>query len=76
MDRRFQPERYDLWKAGNDIAPHPKLIRQFLLEHGELCVGYHLTICKMVTEEVPPLCVPNINSSLRGKGGLWCHCSE
>ncbi|KAL3869805.1 hypothetical protein ACJMK2_042440 [Sinanodonta woodiana] len=22
--RRFQPERYDLWKAGKDIAPHPE----------------------------------------------------
>ncbi|KAK3580963.1 hypothetical protein CHS0354_006990 [Potamilus streckersoni] len=22
--RRFQPERYELWKAGRDIAPHPE----------------------------------------------------
>ncbi|KAK3607070.1 hypothetical protein CHS0354_027932 [Potamilus streckersoni] len=22
--RRFQPDRYDLWKAGKDIAPHPE----------------------------------------------------
>lgn len=22
--RRFQPERYALWRAGQDIAPHPE----------------------------------------------------
>ena len=22
--KRFQPERYDLWKAGKDVQPHPE----------------------------------------------------
>merc|ERR1719419_32884 len=22
--RKFQPERYDLWKSGQDVAPHPE----------------------------------------------------
>ena len=22
--QKYQPERYELWKAGKDIAPHPE----------------------------------------------------
>ena len=22
--KKFQPEKYDLWKAGKDVAPHPE----------------------------------------------------
>ena len=22
--KKFQPEKYDIWKAGKDVAPHPE----------------------------------------------------
>lgn len=31
--RRFQPDRYDLWKVGKDVAPHPEDDRSKLYKH-------------------------------------------
>ena len=31
--KRFQPERYEMWKAGKDIAPHPEDDQSKLYPH-------------------------------------------
>lgn len=31
--KRFQPDRYDLWKIGKDVAPHPEDDQSKLYKH-------------------------------------------